>query len=224
MGRVEYTPIDASGSTYVGSLLYKGNLVEFIIDGTDLSGVKQCSWHYTPNGFVATALLNPATQKKQEVYMHNFLAKPAAGEVVQHRNGEGLDNRRANLRLVDEVEAATKSSKQRHVELPAQSGLTLDDIPKHIWYVQPNGYHRDRFAIELKREGILWKTTSSKKVSLKEKLAAAKEKLEEIYKVYPYLDPAREDALAKELKASFDAILGSLRRDGGSVNAGRSSK
>jgi len=57
------------------------------------------------------------------------------------------------------------------------SELTVDDIPKHIWYVKANGNHGDRFAIEFKTENIVWKTTSSKKISLKDKLEAAKRKI-----------------------------------------------
>jgi hypothetical protein len=209
MGRVEYTTV---GNAVVGSLLYKGNLVEFLIDLSDAAVVKQHAWHYTPNGYLATTMLYPNEAKRREIYLHNFLMKPKAGEIVEHITKEGLDNRRANLRVTDEAEAAgSKKTKERHVELPPLSGLVPEDIPKHIWYVQPNGYHRDRFAIELKREGILWKTTSSKKVSLAEKLAQAKEKLKEVYAAYPYLDPAREKELVDSLISSYRTTLDSLR-------------
>jgi hypothetical protein len=205
MGRIEYRVMD---TVCIGSLLYKGNLVEFMIDHSDLSGVKQHCWHYTSNGYVATTMIHPVSKKKQEVYMQTFLMKPKAGEAVQHRTKNGLDNRRANLKIVDDAEAAaTKVAKQRYVELPSLCGLVPEDIPKHIWYVQPNGYHRDRFAIELKREGILWKTTSSKRVSLQEKLEQAKEKLKEIYVQYPYLDPKKEEEVVRDLESSFETIL-----------------
>jgi hypothetical protein len=207
MGRVDYTPI---GSSCAGSLLYKGNLVEFLVDLSDVPVLKGHSWHYTPNGYLATTLTEGG--KKREVYMHTFLMKPKGGEVVQHITSNGLDNRRANLKVVEELEAASsKMTKQRHVELPPLCGIILEDIPKHIWYVQPNGYHRDRFAIELKREGILWKTTSSKKVSLQEKLDQARNKLKELYTLYPYLDPVREKELIDSLTNSFDKTLQSLR-------------
>ena len=41
--------------------------------------------------------------------------------------------------------------------------------------------HGDRFCIELKAEGITWKTTSSKKVSIENKLKQAIEKRDELY-------------------------------------------
>jgi hypothetical protein len=88
-------------------------------------------------------------------------------------------------------------------------GLTPADIPRHIWYVQANGYHRDRFAIEFKTEKVLWKSTSSKLVSLKEKLEAAKTKLAELYLEYPHLDPAFQEELIRGLEESFAGALSS---------------
>jgi hypothetical protein len=99
------------------------------------------------------------------------------------------------------------AKKKRNVELPPMCGIKPEEIPKHIWYVQANGYHRDRFAIEFKTEGILWKSTSSKEVSLKEKLEQAVTKLEELYELYPHLDPKREDELSAALEKSFKEIL-----------------
>ena len=86
-------------------------------------------------------------------------------------------------------------------------GIKPEEIPKHVWYVQANGYHRDRFAIEFKTEGILWKSTSSKEVSLQEKLEQAVAKLKELYELYPYLDPKREEEEIAALAQSFQTIL-----------------
>ncbi len=86
-------------------------------------------------------------------------------------------------------------------------GIRPEEIPKHIWYVQANGYHRDRFAIEFKTEGILWKSTSSKDVSLKEKLEHARDRLKELYEIYPHLDPKREEEEARALTESFASIV-----------------
>jgi hypothetical protein len=204
------------GPTAIGSILFKGMLVEFAVDITDLSAVKAHKWHYTTNGYVATSIRNTdisGSTKKREIYLHNFLLSPGAEQVVYHISKNGLDNRRINLRLVNSTDpgaavmAAAQVVKRRNVELPPLCGVSSEEIPKHIWYVQANGYHRDRFAIEFKTEGILWKSTSSKKVSLKEKLEQAKQKLEELYGLFPHLDPRKEEAQIAELSASFDALF-----------------
>jgi hypothetical protein len=132
-------------------------------------------------------------------------------ESVDHINRIGLDNRKENLRILTQTEQnLNQSKKKRRIELPEDSGLVIDDIPKHIWYVKPNGSHGERFAIELKTENISWKTTASKNVILKDKLKTAIEKLEEYYKLYPYLNPNNEDKNKKiqELTDSYNKIIG----------------
>jgi hypothetical protein len=132
-------------------------------------------------------------------------------ESVDHINRIGLDNRKENLRILTQTEQnLNQSRKKRRIELPEDSGLVADDIPKHIWYVKPNGSHGERFAIELKTENISWKTTASKNVILKDKLKTAIEKLKEYYKLYPYLNPNNEDKNKKiqELTDSYNKIIG----------------
>ena len=206
MGVPSYREVSYKDSKYVvGSILFKQNLVEFLIDATDLSGLRPYAWHYT-SGTLATTITD--VSGKHEVYMHSLIMKPKENEVVQHISGNGLDNRRANLRCVDRGDALlNRVQKKRIVELPPLCGLTAQDIPRHIWYVQANGYHRDRFAIEFKTERILWKSTSSKQVSLQEKLEAAKKKLAELYVQYPHLDPAADEELTTGLEESFTGTL-----------------
>lgn len=209
MGKTEYRKVENS---VIGSLLYKGMCIEFVIDAADLSGVEVYKWHYA-SSYIATSIVvdvdvsGTTVQKKRELYLHNLLMKPRPQEAVQHISKNGLDNRRENLRLVDLGTLNNQTKKRRNVELPPLCGIRPEEIPKHIWYVQANGYHRDRFAIEFKTEGILWKSTSSKDVTLKEKLDAAKGHLEILYQAYPHLDPKREEVTARLLEESFQKLL-----------------
>ena len=202
-----------TGEATVGSILFKGMLIEFVFDTIDLPAVGEHKWHYASGAYIATSVKVDLSgvEKKRELYLHSLLLKPGPTQTVQHISKNGLDNRRQNLRLVDDSDSTSgHAKKKRNVELPALCGIKPEDIPKHIWYVQANGYHRDRFAIEFKTEGILWKSTSSKLVSLQEKLDQAKAKLEDLYKIYPHLDPKLEEERIRSLNASFQAILTDL--------------
>jgi hypothetical protein len=207
MGKVQYRTI---GTSAVGSILFKGMLTEFVFDAADLPAVREHKWHFASGSYIATSVKVDISgvEKKRELYLHSLLMKPGPTQAVQHISKNGLDNRRQNLRLVeDSVAAIGHAKKKRNVELPALCGIRPEEIPKHIWYVQANGYHRDRFAIEFKTEGILWKSTSSKEVGLKEKLEQATKKLAELYELYPHLDPKREEELVAGLDKSFKEVL-----------------
>jgi len=210
MGKAQYRIV---GDVAIGTILFKGMGIEFTLDLADLSGVQAHRWHYASNNYMSTSVTvtvdcsGVPVQKKRELYLHNFLMKPRPQEAVQHVSKNGLDNRRANLRLVDMGTLNNQTKKRRNVELPPMCGIKPEEIPKHIWYVQANGYHRDRFAIEFKTEGILWKSTSSKEVSLKEKLENAMSRLDDLYKLYPHLDPKREEEEAKALEESFRLLI-----------------
>ena len=133
-----------------------------------------------------------------------------ANETIDHISRNPLDNRKENLRILSQSNQNINRNKyKRAVELPEGCTISVDDIPKHIWYVKSNGGHGDRFAIELKTEHIRWKTTSSKHVSLCEKLEEAKTKLKEYYSQFPHLDsdnPEHRDTI-HTLSTSFQAIV-----------------
>ena len=211
-----YKEIKYNDNEYVvGKVIVKDSYKLFVIDKEDYPKIKDYSWHYTSNAYISHNV-NIDGQIKA-LYLHNMVLSrlifPGKGskESVDHINRIGLDNRKENLRVISQSEQnLNQSKKKRRVELPESSGLTVDDIPKHVWYIKSNGSHGERFAIEFKTENIIWKTTASKNVSLKDKLESVKLQLEEYYKLYPYLNPNNEDKNKKiqELTDSYNEIIG----------------
>jgi hypothetical protein len=59
-----------------------------LVDRDDYETVMQRNW-FVANGYVIS----------RGERLHRFIMKPAPGEVVDHANGETLDNRRSNLRV-----------------------------------------------------------------------------------------------------------------------------
>ncbi len=72
-----------------------------LVDDEDADLVTGLYWyldrHGRPDGVAHAATRLPDT--KALVRMHRLILGPPAGIQVDHRNGNGLDNRRANLRL-----------------------------------------------------------------------------------------------------------------------------
>lgn len=177
---------------YIGYVIHNNVPLEFLIDEDDIERVKTRNWHAVTGGSYIGATVC-VDGKKKVLYLHNFvmnrLTFPGKGsiETVDHINRNGLDNRKSNLRVVSQsIQNTNQKKRERRAELPEG----ISELPKHVWYIKPNGLHGDRFCIELKTEGVTWKTTSSKKVTIHEKLQQAKDKIEELYGQYPHLKPS----------------------------------
>ena len=215
---IRYVHVNHDGKEYtVGLIRYKGLLNPFVIDREDYDLVsKTGSWHVTANNYISTNIV--VDEKRKSLYLHNIVLDRHSfdgrgqTETVDHISRNGFDNRKENLRLATQSEQnINQKRKPRTAILPADCGLTPADIPKHIWYVKANGGHGDRFAIEFKSEGLLWRSTSSKTTALCDKLAEAKAKLSEFYVVYPHLNPAIQAQQINQLNASFRTIVATAR-------------
>jgi hypothetical protein len=211
---VIYKDIDYKEAEYtIMSILKNGENYYSIIDYEDKEKVKKYSWHIA-SGYIGTAFIHDG--KRKELYLHNLIMNKLTFEgkgqieTVDHINRNPLDNRKKNLRILSQSEQnLNQKQKERKIELPEDCEIKSEDIPKHIWYIKANGSHCDRFGIDLKTENIKWKSSSSRKISLKEKLNIAKEQLQEYYKMYPYLDPKNEEKnkIIETLTNSFNDII-----------------
>jgi hypothetical protein len=198
----------------VGSLVSKGKEVKFVFDKEDFDKIKDKSWHVTTDTYISHGIT--VDNKRKALYLHNLvmdrLEHPGKGskESIDHISRNGLDNRKENLRLITQSEQnLNQKRKSRSITLPPDTGIKVEDIPKHIWYIKANGHHGDRFGIDLKTEGIKWKTTSAKSVSLKDKLQAAIQQLKTYYTLYPYLNPENDETamLRESLSHSYEEII-----------------
>ena len=214
---IVYKDIVYNNKNYVIGIISSINgIIKFVFDKDDEEKVKGKSWHITSAGYISSYYSNNQTNIKGQLLLHRLILDvpyfPGKGaeETVDHINRNPLDNRKENLRILNQTnQNINQKQKKRDVELPEGCGILPDEIPKHVWYVRANGLHGERFAIEFKTENILWKTTSSKKVSIHEKLNQAKQKLVELYTQHPYLNPDNPERLQTEqfLNNSFEGIV-----------------
>ena len=193
-----YSHVEYNGKKYtIMKIQHHDGYIHSVIDTEDFPKIKDYTWHYTSNAYVSHSCVDDG--KRKSLYLHNLVmgrlehTGKGSKESIDHINRNGLDNRKENLRLITQTEQnLNQKRKERTIVLPADSGIKIEDIPKHIWYIKANGHHGDRFGIDLKTENIKWKSTSAKNVSLRDKLQSANEQLKQFYILYPHLNPDNE--------------------------------
>lgn len=73
-----------------------------IIDSEDYDKVKDYKWHLLKTGYVATSV--GGRKNKKMIYIHRLITNCPDGKVVDHINGNPLDNRKKNLRICLHIE------------------------------------------------------------------------------------------------------------------------
>lgn len=94
--------------------LHSGDLA--LVDSDDLALISGYRWytHRARNTTYARAM-----DGKKPIYMHRLISSAAQGVVVDHRNGDGLDNTKLNLRICTRKE----NSRSRHAGVRGISGF-----------------------------------------------------------------------------------------------------
>ena len=80
-----------------------------IIDDEDYEKVSKYKWQALNHYYTYYAMVS--TDKKN-MYMHRFIMNPKVSQHIDHINGNGLDNRRCNLRLANKQINAYNSKKR----------------------------------------------------------------------------------------------------------------
>lgn len=80
-----------------GIILHDGNIV--IVDDDMFEYLNQWKWKAFYTNDNCYAVRNTGHNPTKAVYMHRLIIDAKEGEAVDHKNGDGLDNRRENLRI-----------------------------------------------------------------------------------------------------------------------------
>ena len=105
--------------------LTQGQVV--LIDDEDYPLVGGHRWWAQKVGhtFYAGTSVRKADGRRTTLQMHRLIMPPPDGLQVDHINGEGLDNRRANLRI------ASRAENQRNQRLHSNSTTGLKGVSRH---------------------------------------------------------------------------------------------
>ena len=70
-----------------------------LVDNEHYESLSQYKWHVTSGGYAGRTLWK---SKPKYLFMHRLITNCPVGKQVDHINGNRLDNRKSNLRIVDE--------------------------------------------------------------------------------------------------------------------------
>jgi hypothetical protein len=73
-----------------------GNNLFAIVDARDYKKLSKYRWYASPHG---STIYASCRKNGRAVYMHRMIMKPRKGYIVDHIDGNGLNNRRCNLRV-----------------------------------------------------------------------------------------------------------------------------
>ena len=113
-----------------------------LVDDADYTYLNQYKW-YAANAnctYYAVRMSRDLRPKRQPIYMHRVILNAPDSLDIDHLNGDGLDNRRSNIRL------CTRSQNIRHKRIRSDSksrfkGVNLRKGKKnpYVAYIQLNG-------------------------------------------------------------------------------------
>lgn len=105
-----------------------------LIDECDFELVSRYKWYEVATQWVSYARSTSRTKEtgNQEL-MHRLILRPKHGEEVDHKNSQGLDNRRENIRICTSVDNRGNTRKQ-HGTSSKYKGVCWDSS-KSKWVV-----------------------------------------------------------------------------------------
>lgn len=90
------------------------------VDDVDYDWLVKNKWTYDPKGYAMRRVANVI------VYMHRVVLNASGPIVVDHINGDGLDNRRENLRIVTTAENNYNQRPQKRPKTSRFKGVSLN--------------------------------------------------------------------------------------------------
>ncbi|MDD5010925.1 MAG: AP2 domain-containing protein [Phycisphaerae bacterium] len=93
------------------------------VDPEDYEKLAEDDWQYYENKSKNRYAVQMEVRKI--VYMHRVIMNAPAGYLVDHRNGDGLDNRKSNLRLATQAENSRNKRKTKKAVTSKYKGVSL---------------------------------------------------------------------------------------------------
>ena len=106
-----------------------------LVDDEDFEEINQHSWYYG-NGYALRAIVRKGI--RETIWMHHVVKPPETGKQTDHINGDGLDNRKVNLRSCSCAENQ-HNSRKRVDNTSGYKGITKRPYDKWEAKIQAKG-------------------------------------------------------------------------------------
>lgn len=103
-----------------------------LVDEEDYKILSQWKWKYMTNNSAARHVWDKENKRYYHVYMHRLIVDAPTSKVVDHINGDRLDNRRSNLRV------CTQSQNLMNQKIRQDSESRLKGV---YWHKQNNRWY-----------------------------------------------------------------------------------
>ena len=90
--------------------------------------------HTNDEYYAVASVYHPELKQSRPLFMHQFLID-AGGKIVDHKNNDSLDNRKANLRIVENSDKLTNRKSRNKNNTSGYRNVILDK-KKNDWIVQ----------------------------------------------------------------------------------------
>lgn len=127
-----------------------------LVDDADYAYLIGCKWYainrYGDVWHAYTPVKHTITGKQTTLYIHRLIMIATPSQEIDHKNGNGLDNRRSNLRIVTRRQNQQNQRPQRNAS-SIYKGVSWDkSTGKWIAIIKADGkqYNLGRFRDEIK--------------------------------------------------------------------------
>lgn len=129
------------GVVYI-EIISKGVTHEMLIDEDDLERVSELDRSFSLTNGYAKFMVN-----RKSIRFHRFILNPPEGKMIDHINGNKLDNRKANLRAVTNQENCNNPNNKRKVSKSGIRGVYYDNDKKSkCWKVEMKSKYHGHYA------------------------------------------------------------------------------
>ncbi len=116
-----------------------------LVDDEDFKELSKYKWHVTRNRQILYAGMSVRNKTAQRhIRMHRFIMNAPEGQEIDHKDGDGLNNRKSNLRFCTHSQNAYNQKKRRGTSSQY----------KGVYFNKDHGKWHARISIEGKRKSL----------------------------------------------------------------------